>query len=149
MRKISCLVVDDEPNAVMLLEDHIAKIPSLELKHKCYDAFEALSFLRNNTADLIFLDINMPKLSGMELAAILPPGQMIVLATAHSEFALEAYDYNVIDYLLKPVTFKRFIQAVSKVEALFKNNNYIPEAAVNQPEDYMFVKSGKRVASLE
>jgi len=122
MKQLTCLIVDDEPNALKLLEDHIRKVPHLQLKHKCFDAFEVLEFLKTNSVDLIFLDINMPQLSGMELAAMMPKDQKIIFTTAYSEFALEGYEYNAIDYLLKPVTFKRFMQAVSKLSILEKKD---------------------------
>lgn len=146
MKTITCLIVDDEPNAVQLLEDHVNKVPFLQLLQKCYDAFEALEFLKTHRADLIFLDINMPQLTGMELAAILSKDQRIIFTTAYSEYALEGYEYNAIDYLLKPITFKRFMQAIQKVQALTPSTTEtLPEA----PETpYMFVKSGKQIVKV-
>lgn len=146
MKTITCLIVDDEPNAVQLLEDHVNKVPFLQLLQKCYDAFEALEFLKTHRADLIFLDINMPQLTGMELAAILSKDQRIIFTTAYSEYALEGYEYNAIDYLLKPITFKRFMQAIQKVLALTSSTTEtLPEA----PETpYMFVKSGKQIVKV-
>lgn len=146
MKTITCLIVDDEPNAVQLLEDHVNKVPFLQLLQKCYDAFEALEFLKTHRADLIFLDINMPQLTGMELAAILSKEQRIIFTTAYSEYALEGYEYNAIDYLLKPITFKRFMQAIQKVQALTPSTTEtLPEA----PETpYMFVKSGKQIVKV-
>jgi len=139
MNTITCLIVDDEPNAVQLLEDHISKIPRLSLIHKCYDAFEALQVLQSNNADLIFLDIQMPGLTGMELAAILQKDQKIIFTTAYANYALEGYEYNAIDYLLKPITFKRFAQSVNKALQTF-----LPSA-----DNYIFVKSGKQIIKLE
>ena len=98
------MIVDDEPNAVNLLEMFIQQNTSWDLLAKCYDAREALAFLKNHSVDLIFLDINMPQLTGMEMAALLPPATRIVFTTAYSEFAAESYGFPTIDYLLKPIT---------------------------------------------
>jgi len=146
---ITCLIVDDEPNAVQLLEDHIRKVPRLILKQKCYDAFEALAFLQSDQADLLFLDIQMPGLSGMELATFLNKEQRIIFTTAFANYALEGYEYNAIDYLLKPITFKRFVQAINK--AVLSFSTVIPVAPVvpagNLP-DYIFIKSGKQIIKI-
>ncbi|MDB5147936.1 MAG: response regulator, partial [Mucilaginibacter sp.] len=104
---------------------------------------EALAFLKNHKVDFIFLDINMPQLTGMELAGLLPPQTKIVFTTAYSEYAAESYTYQTIDYLLKPITLKRFLAAMQKIEAYFGK----PEPAIQQnpvnDEGYFFVKSGK------
>lgn len=151
MNTITCLIVDDEPNAVQLLEDHIRKVPFLQLKQKCYDAFEVLEFLKSDTVQLIFMDINMPQLSGMELAAMLPKEQPIIFTTAYSAHALEGYEYNAVDYLLKPVTFKRFMQAVNKAQLLITAARQEVKAAQEAPvkAGYIFVKSGKQISKVE
>src|SRR5215831_8701784 len=149
MKALTCLIVDDEPNALKLLEDHIRKVPHLQLMHKCFDAFEALEFIRANQVDLIFLDINMPQLSGMELAAMLPKGQKIIFTTAYSEFALEGYEYNAVDYLLKPISFKRFMQAISKLSTLDRAEEPTPSKSSDDEGKYMFVKSGKQIIKVE
>jgi two-component system LytT family response regulator len=149
---LTCLIVDDEPNAVQLLEDHIRKVPFLQLKQKCYDAFEVLEFLKGDTVQLIFMDINMPQLSGMELAAILPKEQPIIFTTAYSAHALEGYEYNAVDYLLKPITFKRFMQAVTKAQLLItaaKQETVTAKEAPAKEAGYMFVKSGKQISKVE
>jgi DNA-binding LytR/AlgR family response regulator len=146
---ITCLIVDDEPNAVQLLEDHIRKVPFLELKAKCYDAFEVLEFLKSDKVQLIFMDINMPQLTGMDLAALLPKDQHIIFSTAYANYALEGYEYNAVDYLLKPVTFKRFMQAVTKAQALFaqpRTETMVKEMPAGA--DYIFVKSGKQLIKV-
>jgi two-component system, LytTR family, response regulator len=142
---ISCLIVDDEPNAVQLLEDHIRKVPQLVLKQKCYDAFEALRFLQSDKADLLFLDIQMPGLSGMELASFLHKEQRIIFTTAYANYALEGYEYNAVDYLLKPITFKRFAQAVNKAMLTFPVVHTVSPVEEN---DYIFIKSGKEIIKL-
>jgi len=140
MTKLGCLIIDDEPNAGQLLQDYIGKVPYLTLKGNCFDAVEALHFLSHSATDLIFMDIDMPGLSGIELMNILPKEQKVIFTTAYSEYALESYEYNVIDYLLKPISFRRFMMAVSKVA------NGIPPPA--PPEEYMFVKSDKQMIRI-
>jgi len=141
---LRCLIVDDEPNAVSLLEMFIRQNTSWELAGKCYDAPEALSFLKTHPVDLIFLDINMPHLTGMEMAALLPPSTSIVFTTAYSEYAADSYGFPTIDYLLKPITLKRFYTALQKIEAHFAK----PETAIADPtpaagDEYFFIKSGR------
>ena len=126
---LRCLIVDDEPNAVSLLEMFITQNTSWDLLAKCYDAREALAFLKTHTVDLIFLDINMPHLTGMEMAALLPPSTRIVFTTAYSEFAAESYSFATIDYLLKPITLKRFYAALQKIEVHFSHPDHQPGAA--------------------
>jgi two-component system LytT family response regulator len=149
---LSCLIVDDEPNAVDLLEMFIRQNTTWDLRAKCYDAREALAFLKTNTVDLIFLDINMPHLTGMEMAALLPASTSIVFTTAYSEYAAESYSFQTIDYLLKPITLKRFYAALQKIETFFTRPGSLsgasaPIAAADQQthseEDYFFIKSGR------
>lgn len=140
---LSCIIIDDEPNAVNLLEILVQQSTQWQLKAKCYNALEALAFLKNHKVDFIFLDINMPQLTGMELAGLLPPQTKIVFTTAYSEYAAESYTYQTIDYLLKPITLKRFLAAMQKIEAYFgKTEPVIQQVPVND-EGYFFVKSGK------
>ncbi|UQA75385.1 LytTR family DNA-binding domain-containing protein [Sphingobacterium siyangense] len=148
---ISCMIVDDEPNAVKLLENYIQKMPFLVLEQKCYDAFEAIANLKQGSVDLIFMDINMPQMSGLDLAAQLPKDQSIIFTTAYSSYALEGYEYNAVDYLLKPITFKRFIQSIDK----FRNRYLTTDPAIaprpkeNVPGNCIFVKSGKQYVKLQ
>lgn len=151
MNSITCLIVDDEPNAVQLLVDHVRKVPFLELKGTCFDAFEVLEFLKKDSVQLIFMDINMPQLTGMDLAAMLPRDQHIIFSTAYAEHALEGYEYNAIDYLLKPVTFKRFMQAVTKAQSVLSQPATTTPVA-QEPvatAKYIFVKSGKQLIKVE
>jgi DNA-binding LytR/AlgR family response regulator len=109
-----CIIVDDEPAAHYVLANYIKQNPQLELVFQGYNGIEAMNYLRENTVDLMFLDINMPEISGMELLKIIPNHPKTVLTTAYSEFALESYDYGVIDYLLKPIYFPRFLKAIDR-----------------------------------
>jgi len=140
---LSCIIIDDEPDAIALVVLLIKQSTTWDLKAKCYDALEALAFLKMNTVDFIFLDINMPKLTGIELATLLPPRTKIVFTTAYSEYAVESYSFQTIDYLLKPITLKRFLASVEKIEQHFlkPGPEYPPNAEPGQ--GFFFVKSGK------
>jgi two-component system LytT family response regulator len=140
---LTCIIIDDEPDAVDLVELLIKQSTTWALKAKCYDALEALAFLKKSQVDFIFLDINMPKLTGMELATLLPPHTKIVFTTAYSEYAVESYAFHTIDYLLKPITLKRFLASVQKIEEHFlkPGPEYTPNA--EQGQEFFFVKSGK------
>jgi len=109
-----CIIVDDEPAAHYVLANYIKQNPQLELVFQGYNGIEAMNYLRENKVDLMFLDINMPEISGMELLKIIPNHPKTILTTAYSEFALESYDYGVIDYLLKPIYFPRFLKAIDR-----------------------------------
>lgn len=147
--KISCLIIDDEPLAVSLLQQYAEQVPYLEVAGTCYSAVEALAYLHQYKVDLLFLDINMPKLSGMELANILSASQKIIFTTAYSEYAVESYEQNAIDYLLKPITFERFIKAANKALLSFKqeDNSNVVEVFNNTGES-LFVKTGKAIVQL-
>ncbi|MFH6998645.1 LytR/AlgR family response regulator transcription factor [Flavobacterium sp. FlaQc-57] len=109
-----CIIVDDEPAAHYVLANYIKQNPQLELVFQGYNGIEAMNYLRENKVDLMFLDINMPEISGMELLKIIPTHPKTILTTAYSEYALESYDYGVIDYLLKPIYFPRFLKAIDR-----------------------------------
>ena len=157
--KLRCMIVDDEPNAVNLLEMFIQQNTAWDLLAKCYDAREALAFLKTHSVDLIFLDINMPHLTGMEMAALLPPSTRIVFTTAYSEFAAESYGFPTIDYLLKPITLKRFYTALQKIDAYFSGTEH-PSSTPSYPtplnpvsphpaeDEYFFVKSGRALQKI-
>jgi DNA-binding LytR/AlgR family response regulator len=112
--KIRVLIVDDEPRAHAVLHNYIERIPELELAGDCYNAIEAYQFLRKETVDLVFLDITMPEIDGFGFLRMLEKPVAFVFTTAHSDFALESYEYNAIDYLKKPIPFERFLKAVNK-----------------------------------
>lgn len=113
-----CIIVDDEPAAHYVLVNYISQNPQLELTHQCYNAIETLNVLRNNTVDLMFLDIDMPEISGLEMLQTLKNIPRTILTTAYSEFALESYEYGVIDYLLKPIYYPRFVKSIERFLAL-------------------------------
>lgn len=112
-----CLIVDDEPIAREILEDYAADTPGLTVAASCSSALQALEFLNSESVDLLFLDVNMPKLSGIDLIKTLENPPLVILTTAYPDYALESYELDVTDYLLKPFSFERFLKAVQKAEA--------------------------------
>ncbi len=142
---MKCLIVDDEPLAQQVLEDFIARVPFLELAGKCSGALQAVDFLQHNPVDLIFLDINMPVISGIEMITSLPVKPLFILTTAYSEYALQGYAINATDYLLKPIPFERFMTAVNKAYELFVLRKQIKTADTDDRQttepDQIFVRA--------
>ena len=145
--KIKCLIVDDEPIALQLLEKYILQTPFLELTAKASNALNALEILeQKNDIQLLFLDIQMPELSGIELSKILPKHMRVIFTTAFEQYALESFKLNALDYLLKPFSYSEFLQAANKAKYLF-NLLEMAENQANQNieniknDDYIFVKS--------
>lgn len=130
--KIRCLVIDDEPLAIKLLENHIEKINSLELLGSCQNALQAFDVLQNKKIDLLFLDIKMPHLSGIEFLKNLKHPPKVIFTTAYREFAVESYELTALDYLLKPITFERFLKAVDR----FTESNSLNMTPKNNDNDY-------------
>jgi two-component system, LytTR family, response regulator len=116
MERISCMIIEDEPLAAEILTDYISQVPFLELKSTCSDALFALEVLQTQRIDLLFLDIHLPKLKGLDFIRTLKNPPRIIITTAYREYALDGYELNVVDYLLKPIHFNRFIMAVNKVK---------------------------------
>ena len=141
---MNCLIVDDEPLAQDLLEDFVSKVPYLDLVKKCKSAYEALEVIQTQQIDLIFLDIQMPDLNGIEFAGSVKPQPMIIFTTAFTEYAVDGFELNAIDYLVKPIPFKRFLKATNKALEYFNLKNK-PEAknvkGDYEERDYIFVKS--------
>lgn len=131
MKKYRCLVVDDEVPAHRVIHSHISKTDVLEVVGDAYDGKEALDFLTKNKVDIVFLDIEMPKLTGIELLQCLPYPVSVILTTAYNNFGYEAYENDVVDYLLKPISFPRFLKAVNKVVKTFEP---IVEEEINYPK---------------
>jgi len=133
--KLSAIAIDDEPKALEVVQMHAAKVPFLDLRASFIDAFEALPFLQQNKVDLLFLDIKMPDISGIEFAQILKNGPLVVFTTAYSEYAVQGFDLDAVDYLLKPFSMARFTKACNK--ALEMKNVRGTEAP-----DFIFLKTG-------
>lgn len=145
--KYQCLIVDDEPIAQNILEKYIAQIDALHLAGKCSNAFEALSVLHREQIDILFLDIKMPSLSGLEMLKTLQNPPKVILTTAFSEFGVESYEYGIADYLLKPIAFERFLKAVNKI--LMPQNTDLTkgkseEKAAQEPM-FIFFKADKKI----
>jgi DNA-binding LytR/AlgR family response regulator len=135
---ITCIAIDDEPKALEVIERYCHKISSVNLKATFREPLKAIEFLNREKIDLIFLDINMPDINGMQLLQTLSPRPLIIFTTAYSQYAVESYELNAVDYLLKPATFERFLMAINKAVAALasKNTTVINEDAV------VFIKSG-------
>jgi DNA-binding LytR/AlgR family response regulator len=136
IKKIHCLIVDDEPPALEVLKKYIASVQNLMLIGSCADAVEALNFLRQQPVDLLFLDIQMPNLLGTDLIRTLKKPPKVIFTTAYRKFAVEGFELDAVDYLLKPISFERFLKAVNKVmDTSFKTsdvNESIPEQPTHQ-----------------
>jgi len=149
---INYVIIDDEPAAIEVLRIHLNKIPSMTLKASFRDPMEALEYLQQNTVDLIFLDINMPKLSGMSFPKLLKDPPLIIFTTAYSEHALESYELKAVDYLLKPIQFDRLLQAVMKVKEVLNKSNAVqsvnPESNTSVVDQTIFIKSGSEFHQL-
>ena len=135
---LQCIAVDDEPLALNLLEDNISKVPYLKLVAKCNDAFEAIQALEENSVDLIFIDIQMPALTGLQFIESLVKKPMVILITAYKQFALDSYNLNVVDYLVKPVAIDRFIKACNKAKELYEMKAAKQQAANAPAHDFFF-----------
>jgi DNA-binding LytR/AlgR family response regulator len=143
---LNCIAIDDEPLALDLIEGFISKVPFLNLIKKCNRAVEAVEIIQSGKTDLIFLDIQMPDINGIQLLKTLKPKPMVIFTTAFEQYALESYELDVVDYLLKPIPFERFLKAVNKAHESFilKDNfqNTSPiTAGKENGTDFFFVKS--------
>ena len=160
MTKLRCIVVDDEPLALDIIEDYVSKVPFLELVKRTENAIEALQLVQAGGIDLVFLDIQMPELTGIQFLKIANAKAHYILTTAYSQYALESYDLNVSDYLLKPIAFDRFYKAVEKVNNLMKTTEPVaapqpvvtssPFSAANHAvQDFIFVKTEHKIQKIE
>jgi DNA-binding LytR/AlgR family response regulator len=144
---IKCLVVDDEKHAIEILTHHIEKMPMLTLVHSTTKSLEAFQYTQQNSVDLIFLDIHMPELEGLQFLKLLGSKSKIILTTAYPEYALEGYEHDILDYLLKPILFERFLKAVQKmINQVQANQSLATQSTLStqSEEDYIFVKTESR-----
>lgn len=146
--KVKCLIIDDEHLAVTVVEKYLREVDDFECMGSCTNAIEALHFLSEHSVDLIFLDINMPKLSGLEFLETIKNPPLVVITTAYREYAVESYDYDVVDYLVKPIEFPRFFRMVQKV----LNRLKIAPSTSTPPEhgkiDHLFLKVDKKMVKV-
>lgn len=140
--KLKCIIIDDEPLAADLLKSYAQQIPSLDLLGTCHSAAEAISTMHEQPIDLLFLDINMPGMNGLEFSKTLPPTVKVIFTTAYDQYAIEGFKVNALDYLLKPISFADFFQAVNRAVDWFKMLN-------NPTTGSIFVKSGYRIEKLD
>ena len=145
---IRCLIIEDEPLAQNVLKKYIEDLPSLELVAICSDALEAQGIVQSKNIQLLFLDINLPKLSGINFLKTLPQPPAVIFTTAYPEFAVEGFELNAIDYLLKPFSFERFLKAVNKASA--KTGQVTNVAAEEKnADDFIFLKADKKVYKID
>ena len=148
MENYNCIIIEDEPLAAEILVEYAGNIPFLNLKNTYTDALSALEYVRSNDIDLIFLDINLPKLKGFDFIKTLKNPPHIIITTAYHEYALQGYELDVVDYLLKPIEFSRFLKAVNKLKTISSQKSYTAPVVVPPGNDYMFVNSNKKMIKL-
>ncbi|WP_299247740.1 LytTR family DNA-binding domain-containing protein [uncultured Lacinutrix sp.] len=139
--KISCVIVDDEPMALNLVESYVNKTSFLELKQKCSSAIEAMEFIKEHPVDLLFLDIQMPDLTGIEFSKMLPKETRVIFTTAFDQYALEGFKVEALDYLLKPFDYAEFLAAANKASTWFKLLKGKSQNEVSEAKEFLFVKS--------
>ncbi len=144
--KVKCIIIDDEPLAITLIEAHVAKFPNLEVIATCHNAMEGFEVLKSKPVDLIFLDIQMPLLTGIEFLKSLSNPPKVIFVTAYRDYAIESYELEVVDYLLKPISFDRFFKAINKyfksVESDYKPETVISEKSQNS--GFIYVNVNKK-----
>ena len=142
MKKITCLIADDEPMALNLIESYVLKTPFLELKAKCNSAIEAMQVLEEQKdIDLFFLDIQMPDLTGLEFSKLLPQNSRVIFTTAFDQYAIDGYKVNALDYLLKPFNYNEFLNASTKARNYFESQQTVSVSKPEKKQEFFFVKS--------
>jgi len=145
--KIKCIAIDDEPLALKQISSYIDKTPFLEKVALCHSAFEAMEYLANNDVDLMFVDINMPNLNGMDFVKSLTQKPQIIFTTAYSEYAIEGFKVDALDYILKPISYTVFLKSANKANTWFELNQKHPES-VQANHDSLFVKSEYKMVRI-
>lgn len=153
MTQHTCIIVEDEPLARNLLTEYVKKVPYLVLVKACSSPLEAMELLRTNPVEILFLDIQMPEITGITLLKVLQKRPLVILTTAYSEYAIESYELDVVDYLLKPITFDRFLKAVDKASqrlAAGTTTQAAPEKLPSEPvaQPFVFVKDGTKLVKI-
>lgn len=143
MKKFNCIIVEDEPLATEVLEDYIKQVPFLQLKAVCNDALYAMEQLKNEKTDLLFLDIHLPKLKGTDFLKTLQQAPKVIITSAYPDYALQGYELNVLDYLLKPIEFSRFLMAVNKLQQSGnENSRSIADTFAEKP--HLYFNTGRK-----
>jgi len=144
MNTIKCMIIDDEPPAITLLEKYAGMIPKIEVVSTCQSALEAYQQLQEQTVDLLFLDIRMPVLNGLDFIKSLQHPPAVILTTAYREYALDGYDLDIIDYLLKPITFDRFLKGVDRfIERSHQKEKVSPSTQPDEKADFIYFNVNK------
>ncbi len=149
MKKFNCIIVEDEPLAAEVLEDYIKQVPFLEMKGICNDALYAMEYLQSTRIDLIFLDIHLPKLKGTDFLKTLKQSPQVIITSAYPDYALQGYELNVLDYLLKPIEFSRFLMAVNKLKQAGENATTSVFPGTEKPHLFFNVSKKKVKIILE
>jgi DNA-binding LytR/AlgR family response regulator len=149
--KTRCLIVDDEPLARVLIRGHVEKLENFEIVAECGDAMKALNVLREKQVDLIFMDIQMPQITGIEFLKTLKHAPKVIITTAYREYALEGFELDVVDYLLKPITFERFLKSVNKFYQMNQEEIQVVAGSSGDKtndESYIYVKENKKIVKV-
>lgn len=146
--KIRCVIVDDEPVALDILENHLSKIDTIEVLGRCRNATEAFNMINSKTIDLIFLDINMSGISGISFAKSINKEIKIIFTTAYREYAIEGFDLHAVDYLLKPISFERILDAVNNFQQVHSPSKNV-ESQENKVADFIFIKIDRKMHKLD
>lgn len=147
--KLKCVIIDDEPLAIDLLKTYVAKTPFLELMGTFNNALSAMDTISNGKTDVLFLDINMPQITGLEFSKTIPPSTKIIFTTAYDHYAVDGFRLNALDYLLKPINYTEFLQAANKALEWFKLTAASSNDSSTSPATSIFVKSGYRMEKIE
>jgi two-component system, LytTR family, response regulator len=142
---MKCVILDDEPLAVELITSYIENTENLQLAFASTNAYEAIQYIQKNDVDIVFLDMQMPELTGIQVLKIIGTGYKVIFTTAYTDYALDGYEYNITDYLLKPISFERFTKAIEKIK---QNNNAIQQKSVVAEDDYIFIKSDSKMIKI-
>lgn len=152
MKPLNCIIIDDEPRAIEIMESYVSQLDSLCLMQTFRNPLKAFYFLKQNKVELIFLDINMPNVSGIQFLKSMPSPPLTILTTAYSKYAVESYQLNVVDYLLKPIEFDRFLQSINKVLDLLnpsRSDSIHKTTSTTSAKNHIFVKSGAKIERVD
>jgi len=148
--KTKCLIIDDEPLAIKLIKTHLSKLESFEIAAECKSALKAVEYLQREKIDLMFLDINMPEINGLDFLKSIPDPPYVIITTAYREYAIEGYDLDVVDFLLKPISFERFLKAINRYcnrsrNLVVKNTNTPSES---HEMKFIYIQDGKNIYKI-
>jgi DNA-binding LytR/AlgR family response regulator len=147
--KTRCLIIDDEPLAIKLIRAHLSKFESFEIAGECSNALKAIEFLKKEKIDLMFLDINMPEITGVEFLKSIPNPPYVIITTAYREYAIEGYDLDVVDFLLKPISFERFLKAINRYCNRTRSAKEESDKNTGQyAKKQVFIQDGKNIYKL-